>query len=147
MRLATQSFRRQRYGPNCVANRNGRCPQKLTCFVLSKVVDFSTWLLFSRVKKSSARPRHLLCDGFRKSSGPNFQRQEGLGAGKPSIPGLFSLFPNHHAETLKKTPWPELLVLLGKAGEQIMIDLLLDCGIFTSVSAGTGNMWQLSGRL
>lgn len=43
-------------------------------------------------------------------------------------------------------PWPELLVLLGKAGERIMIDLLLDCGVFVAVSAGTGNMWQLSGR-
>ena len=110
-------------------------------------MDFTIWLLFSRDKKGAARPKHLLCDGFRKSTGLNVQRQGDLGGNKSSIPGLFAVFPNHHADTLKRPPWPELLVLLGKSGERIMVDLLLDCGIFVAVSAGTGNMWQLSGEL
>lgn len=78
--------------------------------------------------------------------GPNVPKHGDFGSDKPAIPGLFSVFQNHHAEALKRAPWPELLVLLGKAGERIMMELLLDCSIFVSVSAGTGNMWQLSGK-
>jgi telomerase reverse transcriptase len=36
-------------------------------------------------------------------------------------------------------------MLLGKAGERIMIDLLLDGAVFTAVEAGRGNLYQLSG--
>lgn len=36
-------------------------------------------------------------------------------------------------------------MLLGKSGEQIMIDLLIDTAIFLPVRAGHGNMYQLSG--
>lgn len=111
-----------------------------------KIVDFSIWLLFSRDRRGAARPKHLLCDGFRKSTGLNVQRQGDSAGDKPSIPGLFPVFRNHHADTLKRTPWPEMLVLLGKAGERIMVNLLMDCGVFAAVSAGTGNMWQLSGK-
>lgn len=78
--------------------------------------------------------------------GGNVERHGVLSGDKPDIPGLFSVFRNHHVEALKRTPWLELLVLLGKAGERIMMELLLDCSIFVSVSAGTGNMWQLSGK-
>lgn len=94
-----------------------------------------------------ARPKHLLCDGFRKSTGLNVQGQRDFGGENPSIPGLLAVFPNHHVGTLKSPPWPELLVLLGKAGERVMVDLLLECGVFVDVYAGTGNMWQLSGTL
>ncbi|KAI8178655.1 Telomerase reverse transcriptase [Colletotrichum sp. SAR 10_75] len=47
--------------------------------------------------------------------------------------------------TLKASPWPQLLMLLGKSGEQIMIDLLIDTAIFLPAQAGAGNMYQLSG--
>ncbi|KAJ0279143.1 hypothetical protein CBS470a_009436 [Colletotrichum nupharicola] len=47
--------------------------------------------------------------------------------------------------TLKASPWPQLLMLLGKSGEQIMIDLLIDTAIFLPAQAGVGNMYQLSG--
>ncbi len=36
-------------------------------------------------------------------------------------------------------------MLFGKAGEQIMMDLLLDCAIFTAIETGKGNLCQLSG--
>lgn len=120
--------------------------RKLTWRDDIKIVDCVIWLLFSRAKSVTARPKHLLCDGFRKSVGENVQRHGDFDGDKPDIPGLFSVFRNHHAEALKRAPWPELLVLLGKAGERIMMELLLDCSIFVSVSAGTGNMWQLSGK-
>jgi telomerase reverse transcriptase len=59
---------------------------------------------------------------------------------------VFSLYPNQHVQMLKESPWPQLLVLLGNAGEKIMIDLLADCSVFTSVKAGHGNLFQLSGE-
>ncbi|GJC83839.1 telomerase reverse transcriptase [Colletotrichum liriopes] len=36
-------------------------------------------------------------------------------------------------------------MLLGKSGEQIMIDLLIDTAMFLPVKAGVGNLYQLSG--
>ncbi|KAJ9129600.1 Telomerase reverse transcriptase [Pleurostoma richardsiae] len=38
-----------------------------------------------------------------------------------------------------------MLTLLGKSGESIMVDLLLDCSVFTSTEAGRSNYVQLSG--
>lgn len=64
-----------------------------------------------------------------------------------SIPGVVSTYPNHLVTTMKSTPWPQILKLLGKEGETVMIDLLLDCGIFPSVESGCGNYFQLSGEL
>lgn len=36
-------------------------------------------------------------------------------------------------------------MLLGKEGERIMLDLLLDCAVFRSVKSGKGNLYQLAG--
>lgn len=47
---------------------------------------------------------------------------------------------------MKQAPWPQLLQLLGKSGEFMMINLLLDCSIFLNVEAGHGNYYQLSGK-
>ena len=59
---------------------------------------------------------------------------------------MYEVHLNSHRRALKEAPWPQLLALLGKGGEKVMIDLLLDCSIFTSVDAGRGNYHQLSGK-
>lgn len=105
----------------------------------SEIVDFIIWLLFSREKNPSKRPSHLLCDGFRKKAGP--ARQGALS----SVQGLCSLYFNERVAAMKQEPWPQLLALLGKSGESIMIDLLLDCSVFVHIDAGQGNYYQLSG--
>lgn len=101
-----------------------------------QIVDFVIWLLFSRQQVGRTWPKHLLCDGYRQ----NVSR--GVAG---AIPGIYSLYPNQHVQILKEAPWPQLLVLLGNAGEEIMIDLLADCSLFTSVKSGHGNLFQLSG--
>ncbi|CAJ2501650.1 Uu.00g045030.m01.CDS01 [Anthostomella pinea] len=95
----------------------------------SLIVEYVIRTLFSR-EKSLKWPKHLLCDGFR--------RDRGL--------GLRAIRPNPHVETLQHAPWPQLLALLGEAGDRIMIDLLLDCAIFVSVAAGVNNFCQISGQ-
>lgn len=47
---------------------------------------------------------------------------------------------------IKQAPWPQLLQLLGKAGEGMMINLLLDCSLFLPLEAGRGNYYQLCGQ-
>ncbi|OAP62484.1 hypothetical protein AYL99_04689 [Fonsecaea erecta] len=47
--------------------------------------------------------------------------------------------------TLKSSPWPDILSLLGVDGEVIFSSLLLDCGVFTRIASGRGNYFQLSG--
>jgi len=46
---------------------------------------------------------------------------------------------------MKTWPWPRVLTLLGKAGESLMLDLILDCGIFVPIESGHGSYHQLSG--
>lgn len=86
----------------------------------------------------SARPHHLLCDGFRKHAGPRHH--------SCSVQGLYSVFPNERVAVLKQTPWPQLLSLLGRAGEGMMINMLLDCAIFIPIEVGQSNYYQLSGQ-
>ena len=83
----------------------------------------------------------MLCDGFRRHG----KAAAGAQTGGLEIPGLFVAHHNRRVEEIKASPWPQLLVLLGKAGEQIMIDLLLDCSIFLGVESGKDNLYQLSG--
>ena len=105
------------------------------------MVDFVIWLLFEKEKKAGGWPKHLLADGFRRNAA---LRPDGTAA-PHSIPGIYSVHVNHRVQSLKESPWPQLLALLGREGERIMIDLLLDCSIFASVEVGRGNYRQLSG--
>ncbi|KAH0423512.1 telomerase reverse transcriptase [Colletotrichum camelliae] len=109
----------------------------------SEIVNFVVWQIFSS-NQSSGWPRHLLCDGFRKYAQNAGNPREPRNGGD-SPPGLYPVHPNHFVQTLKASPWPQLLMLLGKSGEQIMIDLLIDTAIFLPAQAGVGNMYQLSG--
>lgn len=47
---------------------------------------------------------------------------------------------------LREAPWPQLLALLGQAGERVMINLLSECSVFLKVDAGLDNYLQLTGR-
>ncbi|KAK1527644.1 telomerase reverse transcriptase [Colletotrichum costaricense] len=106
----------------------------------SEIVDFVVWQIFNR---HAAWPKHLLCDGFRRQA-QNIANAKGHGRDS-GIQGLIAVDPNHYVQALKEAPWPQVLMLLGKSGEQIMIDLLIDTAIFLPVRAGHGNMYQLSG--
>ncbi|KAL2180398.1 uncharacterized protein P884DRAFT_78854 [Thermothelomyces heterothallicus CBS 202.75] len=108
----------------------------------SEIVDFVIWLLFSR-EATGSWPKHILCDGFRRQTGGPCNRPN-PGA-VSTVPGLYVVYPNPHVQALKLPPWPQLLMLLGKEGERIMLDMLVDCAIFKAVPAGKGNLYQLSG--
>lgn len=66
-------------------------------------------------------------------------------AQETAIPGIVSQFPNQNAEMLKRGAWTEVLGLLGSNGDEIMMQLLFDCGIFTAINARRGIYYQLSG--
>ena len=69
-----------------------------------------------------------------------------LEQGSAAIPGLIYHFPNNHVNILKGPGWTELLGLLGKEGERLMLDLIMDNDIFVAAKAGLGNYYQLSGK-
>lgn len=48
---------------------------------------------------------------------------------------------------MKAWPWPHVLSLLGQAGEHVMCDLILDCGVFLRIENTHGSYYQLSGEL
>lgn len=83
------------------------------------------------------RPEHLLTHGFRRAK----PGQNAL----DNIPGLVAQFPNHNVRSLKSAPWADVLGLLGEHGDEIMMRLLFDCGIFCPVDARKGMFYQLSG--
>lgn len=61
------------------------------------------------------------------------------------IPGLHSYYPNDHVNRLKSPIWGEVLRLLGKDGESVMLDLVVNQAIFMAVETGHGNYYQISG--
>ncbi|EDP48298.1 Telomerase reverse transcriptase [Aspergillus fumigatus] len=110
----------------------------------SEIVDFVITSLFNRNGFSYHRPQHLLAHGYQRA-GASERMTDNLAAPTSSIPGLVVRFPNRNVETLKHAPWTNVLALLGGNGEEIMLRLLLDCGIFTAIDHRKGIYYQLSG--
>lgn len=109
-----------------------------------QIVDFAIWLLFHRIHQNNYRPPHLLCHGYRRAYVPGkINEDHGVLA---SIPGVVSHYPNSHVSTLKNTLWADVLGLLGREGERIMLDLILKFGIFVAVESGRENYYQLCGK-
>ncbi|KAL1981064.1 hypothetical protein VTN96DRAFT_3129 [Rasamsonia emersonii] len=108
------------------------------------IVDFVIATLFNRTGLSYQKPQHLLAHGFQRATARQFMDRN-IGAMACSIPGVVFQYPNHHVSTLKKAPWTDVLALLGKSRDEIMIRLLLDCGIFCCLDRNKGTYYQLSG--
>ncbi|OQE32998.1 hypothetical protein PENFLA_c001G08043 [Penicillium flavigenum] len=100
------------------------------------VVDFVIWKLFNN--NNGSKPQHLLTHGFQRPSMVQNVQQT-------SIPGIVSQFPNQNVQVLKDGAWAEVLDLLGSNGEEIMMQLLFDCGVFAAINARKGIYYQLSG--
>jgi telomerase reverse transcriptase len=97
-----------------------------------------------RSSKTGARPQHLLCQGFRKSASyRSVTREENPIS---TIPGLIEDSLNTHVSMMKASLWTKILEIMGKKGDEMMIDLIMDCGIFLPIVGGQGNYYQLSGR-
>jgi hypothetical protein len=108
-----------------------------------EVVNFVIWVLFRR--HSSPRPQHLLCQGFERAAAAG---HNGLDLSiAPGIPGVVCHYPNDQVETVTNPNWCRLLSYLGRGGDLIMVELLLECGVFVPLTSGNGNLYQLSGTL
>jgi len=108
----------------------------------AQIVDFVIWLLFQRC--TSHKPLHLLCHGFHRAARANHANQAD-NVPISSVPGLVERSPNCHVRTLKEPVWCRLHALLGRGGDRMIMNLLLECALFCPVSGGTGNFYQLSG--
>ncbi|KAJ5166723.1 uncharacterized protein N7482_005504 [Penicillium canariense] len=104
----------------------------------SEVVNFVIESLFAR-SAGYQKPQHLLTHGYAPHRPTNPSLLE------TSILGLVAQFPNRNVQTLKQSPWADILGLLGQNGDEIMMRLLFDCGIFAPVNARRGIYYQLSG--
>ncbi|KFZ12762.1 hypothetical protein V501_04058 [Pseudogymnoascus sp. VKM F-4519 (FW-2642)] len=109
----------------------------------SEIVDFAVWLLFNNSTRENTSIKHLLCQGFSKI--PSAGRMDANNATLSTVRRLVPVFPNKHFDELKLDPWPQVLGLLGKGGDRVMIDLLVDCGIFLAAGNGRGNYFQICG--
>lgn len=88
------------------------------------------------------RSQHLLAQGFQRFSGLANEHKA-----SSNIPGIVVQFPNKSVQTLQRVPWTDVLDLLGRNGEEIMLKLLLDCAIFPCIDDRKGVFYQLSGKL
>ncbi len=84
----------------------------------------------------------MLCRGYQRTNGALAGDDH---ATLPGIPGIVLHYPNSHVGRLKSRPWSDLLNLLGKDGEKIMLELILYCAIYAAVEKGQDNYYQLSG--
>ena len=109
----------------------------------SDLINFAIWLLFHRIYRHVHKPPHMLCHGYyRAHNSKLIVENHGVLA---AIPGIVSHYPNNNVEILKNAFWTNLLDVLGKGGDGIMLDLILECGLFVAVDKGQGNYFQLSG--
>ncbi|RYC63893.1 hypothetical protein CHU98_g2326 [Xylaria longipes] len=97
--------------------------------------------LFSKQRsiKSGSWPKNF-CDGFCWSPGRRGGDDNAV-ARETAFPSLRVAYYNRRVQIVKEEPWPQLFLLLGKEGRHIIIDLLLDCFIFTAVRAGKDNFY------
>ncbi|KAI9664915.1 MAG: hypothetical protein M1821_006363 [Bathelium mastoideum] len=107
----------------------------------NEIVDFVITLLFKH-NSTPRPPQHLLCYGFQRAVPAGCAGLQLSAA--PGIPGIQSFHPNQYVEIVKGPHWCRLLSLLGRIGNEFMIDLLMDCGIFEAV-AGADNLSQICG--
>ncbi|KAI9740924.1 MAG: hypothetical protein M1818_004530 [Claussenomyces sp. TS43310] len=119
-------------------NFNGR--RSDTSANVEQVVDFAIRLIYSREVRFGSRPRHILCQGFRSAHAVNPPDNP-----TSALPGPATVYPNQHVASIKSAPWPQILSLMGRAGKRIMVDLIIDCDVFTIIQTGQGNYSQLSG--
>lgn len=63
-----------------------------------------------------------------------------------SIPGLMQRCPNEYVKLLKEPVWCRLHAVLGRGGDRIMMNMLLDCPIFLPVVGDRSNYYQISGH-
>lgn len=111
---------------------------------LSELVDFAIWQLFHKTHPHAHRPPHMLCHGFQRPGNPRQANEDHCAVA--GIRGLVSHYPNANVNALKGPSWSEVLSLLGNEGDRIMLDMVMDCGIFLAGHEGQGNYYQLSGR-
>ena len=109
----------------------------------SELIDFTIWRLFNRTHCHNHRPPHMLCHGYQRIN--NLRHPDEDQCAIAGIPGLVSYYPNSNVDLLKGAAWTGVLSLLGKEGDQIMLEVLLDCGLFVAIDEGQGNYYQLSG--
>jgi telomerase reverse transcriptase len=86
----------------------------------------------------------MLCRGYQRAIKSRTARDDYSIA--QGISEVISRFPNPHVTTVKGSSWAQLLKLMGRDGEQIMLDLISDCGIFRMVQTGRNNYYQISGK-
>ena len=105
-----------------------------------QIVDFAVWNVFRR-QPTCSRPSHILCQGFQRTTVAN----NGVEVHPvPGLPGLYYTGENPYFDRLKAHPWNALPGLLGQRGDRILGELLVECGLFTSVT-GSSNLQQLNG--
>ena len=109
----------------------------------SDIVDFAIWMLFNRVHRLAHRPPHMLCHGYQRAQAPNSTVEDYCAMA--GIPGIVARYPNNNINVLKGSDWASVLSILGRDSERVMLDMLLDCGVFLPCSQGNGNYYQLSG--
>ncbi|KAI9809920.1 MAG: hypothetical protein M1825_000353 [Sarcosagium campestre] len=107
------------------------------------IVEFAVLHLFNDVYSGVRNPPHLLCRGYQRSAVPRQVMQNHLLVDR--MPGLVCQSPNTLVTELKGPFWAEVLLIMGKDHDRMMLELLVDCGIFVSIKNGEDNFCQLSG--
>ena len=110
----------------------------------SDLIDFAIWYLFYRRHRHEHKPPQIICHGYQRANNPGQLGHEHCAMA--GIPGLLSNYPNANVDTLKSVAWAEILSLLGKEGNRIMLDMVFNTGLFVAIEGGQGNYYQLSGK-
>ncbi|KAF3901263.1 Telomerase reverse transcriptase [Trichophyton interdigitale] len=107
---------------------------------IADLINFAIYSLFNPAGPQ-VTPQHILSYGYQRAAEPMAANQEcGVGSG---IPGVVPKLPNRSVSMLKRAPWTDVMDMLGDNSEDIMLHLLLDCGLFIRLQGQS--YYQLSG--
>ncbi|DAA73918.1 TPA_exp: putative Telomerase reverse transcriptase [Trichophyton benhamiae CBS 112371] len=107
---------------------------------IADVVNFAIYSLFNPAGPQ-VTPQHILSHGYQRAAEPMAAHREcGFASG---IPGIVPKLPNRSVSMLKSAPWTDVMDMLGDNSEDIMLHLLLDCGLFIRLQGQS--YYQLSG--
>ena len=110
----------------------------------SDIVDFVIWTLFNRVYRQAHKPPHMLCHGYQRAQAPTAATKDYFPLA--GIRGIVAHYPNSNVSILKGPDWANIMSFVGEERERVILDMLLNCGIFVACSQRNGNYFQLSGK-
>ena len=109
---------------------------------VEQIVDRCIIVLFNRYI-SANRPPHVQCQGYRRTR----YNEDNTVASSSYLgsSGIIADCSNPHVKIIKSQVWADLLTEIGKGGDKIFTNLLVNCAMFMPIAEDQSRLRQFNG--